>query len=236
MSGVYTAVHAERGTRSDRAYDELKRVLLAGDLPLNVRLGEEKLAASIGVSRTPVREALLRLHVEGLVRRGNDGGYEPIAPDVTVIRHLYEVRSGLEVQALRRPRMLGTIHDHAILEELRDDWRTFSEEAQEEADPAFVLLDETFHVTLAEAAGNPSIVEFLRQVNDRIRVVRMQDFLSEDRIRQTIGEHVQIVESVLAGRIDTAEGQFLAHLERSAAVVEERVARAIARMVTGLDR
>jgi DNA-binding GntR family transcriptional regulator len=232
---VYTAVHADRGSRRDRAYEELKRVLLAGDLPLNVRLGEEKLAASIGVSRTPVREALLRLHVEGLVRRGGDGGYEPIAPDVTVIRHLYEVRCGLEVQALRRPGMVGTSHDLGALEELRDDWRAFSADPQEEPDPAFVLLDETFHVTLAEAAGNPSIPEILRQVNDRIRVVRMHDFLSEDRIHETIVEHIEIVDAVLAGDIDGAEARFLAHLDRSAAVVEDRVARAIARMV-GVDR
>ncbi len=225
-----------KGLRSDRAYDELKRLLLAGDLPLNVRMGEEKLAVSIGVSRTPVREALLRLHAEGLVRRGVDGGYEPIAPDVTVVRHLYEVRCALEVQALRRPRRAGTVHDLAVLEELRDDWRAFADDTHDEADPSFVLLDETFHVTLADAAGNPAITEMLRQVNDRIRVVRMQDFLAEGRIRQTITEHLQIVEAVLVDDIPTAEVRFVAHLDRSVAVVEDRVNRAIARMVTGADR
>jgi len=233
---MYTAAHADRGLRSDRAYEELKRLLLAGDLPINVRLGEEKLAASIGVSRTPVREALLRLHVEGLVRRGSDGGYEPVAPDVTVIRHLYEVRCGLEVQALRRPERCGTVHDAALLEELADDWQTFGDEAQDEADPSFVLLDETFHLTLAEAAGNPSLTDVLRQVNDRIRVVRTQDFMTEGRIRQTIEEHLAIVEAVLAGDITAAEARFLAHLDRSVAVVEERVNRALARMITGAGR
>lgn len=233
---MYTGSHADRGLRSDRAYDDLKRLLLAGDLPLNVRLGEEKLASAIGVSRTPVREALLRLHAEGLVRRGSDGGYEPIAPDVTVIRHLYELRCGLEVQALRRPERTGTVHDVALLEELREDWHAFSTEVQEDADPSFVLLDETFHVTLVDAAGNPAITDMLRQVNDRIRVVRMQDFLTEGRICQTIDEHLRIVEAVLLGDLATAETRFLAHLDRSVAVVQERVNRAIARMVTGAER
>jgi DNA-binding GntR family transcriptional regulator len=95
-----------------------------------------------------------------------------------------------------------------------------------------VLLDETFHVTLADAAGNPSLTDVLRQVNDRIRVVRMQDFLTEGRIEQTIAEHLAIVEAVLAGDIAAAE----AHLDGSVAVVEERVHRAIARMVSGGDR
>jgi DNA-binding GntR family transcriptional regulator len=230
---VYTTPHASRALRSDVAYDELKRQLLAGDFPLNVRLGEERLAVALGVSRTPIREALLRLHAEGLVRRGGDGGYEPIAPDVRSIRHLYEVRATLELQALRRPERSGAVHDREVVDELRDDWCAFREEIADEPDPAFVLLDETFHVTLAEAAGNPVVADLLRQVNERIRIVRSQDFMTGARIRQTIDEHIAITEAVLAGDIDGACARFVAHLDRSVSVVEDRVNRAIARMITG---
>lgn len=230
---MYTGVYAGKGLRSDVAYDELKRQLLAGDFPLNVRLGEERLAVSVGVSRTPIREALLRLHAEGLVRRGADGGYEPIAPDVTVVRDLYEVRAGLELQALRRPERMGATHDRDLLEELRADWGAFGEEDTQEPDPSFVMLDEAFHVTLAEAAGNPALADLLRQVNERIRIVRSQDFMTSQRIRQTIDEHLGIVDAVLAGEIADACGRFVAHLDRSVSVVEERVNRAIARMIRG---
>lgn len=230
---MYTGPHATRALRSDVAYDQLKRQLLAGDFPLNVRLGEERLAVSLGVSRTPIREALLRLHAEGLVRRGGDGGYEPIAPDVRSIRHLYEVRAALELQALRRPERCGAAHDEAMLDELRDDWCAFREETPDEPDPSFVLLDETFHVTLAEAAGNPVVADLLRQVNERIRIVRSQDFMTGARIRQTIDEHIAITEAVLAADIDGACARFVAHLDRSVSVVEDRVNQAIARMITG---
>jgi DNA-binding GntR family transcriptional regulator len=232
---VYTGPHATRALRSDVAYDELKRQLLAGDFLLNVRLGEERLAVALGVSRTPIREALLRLHAEGLVRRGGDGGYEPIAPDVASIRHLYEVRATLELQALRRPERVGARHDRALVDELRDDWCAFREEEAEDADPSFVLLDETFHVTLAEAAGNPVVADLLRQINERIRIVRSQDFMTGASIRQTIDEHIAITEAVLAGDIDGACARFVAHLDRSVSVVEDRVNRAIARMITGGD-
>lgn len=230
---MYTAPHAARALRSDLAYEELKRQLLAGDFALNVRLGEERLAVSLAVSRTPIREALLRLHAEGLVRRGTDGGYEPIAPDVRSIRNLYEVRAGLELQALRRPERFGSTHDRAMVEELREDWRSFREETIEEADPSFVLLDETFHVTLAEAAGNPVVADLLRQVNERIRIVRSQDFMAVSRICQTIDEHIAIADAVLAGDTDGACARFVAHLDRSVSVVEDRVNRAIARMING---
>lgn len=213
------------------AYADLKRRLLAGEFALNVRLAEERLAHQLEVSRTPVREALLRLLGEGLVCRSADGGYEPVAPDVVVVHHLYEVRRGLELQALQRPARLGGRHDPGALAELHDEWSAAASETHE-ASPAFVLLDESFHVRLADAAGNPPLVDMLRQVNERIRIVRMQDFLAADRIATTIEEHVGIVEAVIEGDITEAEARFSNHLDRSVAVVEQRVTVALARMAT----
>jgi DNA-binding GntR family transcriptional regulator len=220
-------------SRGDHAYRVLKTKLLMGELPLNSRLGEEKLAGLVGVSRTPVREALKRLEVEGLVAPHPDGGYQPIVPDVTVMRHLYEVRAGLELQALQRPARMGTRHDPAILEPLRDQWRALATADLPPPDPNFVLLDESFHIALATAAANEVAVDMLRQINERIRLVRMHDFLVQQRIEATISEHLNLVELVLAGDIVNAEAAFSQHLGDSMAVVEERVRVAIVRMLTG---
>ncbi|MBI2705905.1 MAG: GntR family transcriptional regulator [Actinobacteria bacterium] len=228
------AAPAPPGLRSEQAYAELKTRLLVGEFPLHRRLVEEKLAGLVGVSRTPVREALARLHAEGLIARAADGGFTPTVPDVTLVQDLYEVRAGLELQALRRPATLGQKHDIEQLEALRDEWRTMSGDSEAgEADPGFVLLDESFHVTLAESAGNPALAEVLQQVNERIRVVRMQDFMSPERIERTVDEHLSIVDAVLAGRLVEAESQFTSHLDTSRAVVERRVSRAISRMARG---
>ncbi|MET0578609.1 MAG: GntR family transcriptional regulator [Ilumatobacteraceae bacterium] len=220
------------GGQGDRAYRVLKTRLLVGEFPPNVRLGEERLASMLEVSRTPIREAFKRLESEGLVGCHPDGGYQPIVPDVTVMRHLYEVRAGLELEALQRPARLGTRHDPAVLEPLRDQWRALAAEPTPEPDPNFVLLDESFHVGLATSAGNDVAVGFLRQVNERIRLVRMHDFLSQARIETTISEHLNIVERVLADDAIGAEAAFTQHLGDSMAVVEERVRGAIVRMLT----
>ena len=190
---MYTTQHPERNTpsRAQLAYADLKNRLLLGEFPLNVRLGEERLAALVGVSRTPIREALSRLEVEGLVVRAPDGGFLPVVPDVTGMRQLYEVRVGLELQALRRPLRHGTTHDIERLEALRDEWVELTHE-EPEAEPGFVLLDESFHLTLAATAGNPMLVDILRQINERIRIVRMQDFLVTERVGRTIREHVAL--------------------------------------------
>jgi DNA-binding GntR family transcriptional regulator len=221
-----------RGQRGDRAYAELKRRLLLGEFPLRVRLGEERLAALLGVSRTPVRQALLRLDAERLVERHPDGGFTPAAPDLTVIRQLYEVRRALELAALRRPTEAGDRHDVAVLEPLRDDWRALRG-AQPDPDPGFVLSDESFHVRLAQAAGNGALVDLLQVVNERIRSVRMHDFLTEERVQLTIVQHLSIVEAVLADDLDLALRRFEAHLGESMTVVEDRATRALARMLHG---
>lgn len=228
-----TALYTGRNGLRSHAYDELKTRLLVGDFGLNVRLGEERLAALLGVSRTPVREALLRLDAEGLVGPHPEGGYCPVAPDVAVVRDLYEVRVGLELQALRRPAVMpGRPHDVAVLEPLRDEWRALSADLPE-PDPGFVSLDEGFHVRLAEAAGNRSLAGMLRTVNERIRVVRMHDFLTPDRIRRTVDQHLDIVEAVLVGDLLLAEARFQTHLDESIAVVEQRTTQALARMASG---
>lgn len=71
-----------------------------------------------------------------------------------------------------------------------------------------------------------------RIVNERIRTVRMHDFLTGERIDRTINQHLGIVEAVLAGDLNTGEHRFTTHLGESIAVVEERAARAVARMVS----
>lgn len=229
--GLYTT---ERGQAGERAYIELKRRLLTGEFPLRLRLGEERLAALLEVSRTPVRQALARLHAERLVERMPDGGYVPAAPNLLEVRQLYEVRRALELAALGRPAELGTRHDASVIEPLRDDWRALRRDTPE-PDPGFVLQDESFHLRLAEAAGNRELTALLAVVNERIRAVRMHDFLTGERIDRTITQHLGIAEAVLAGDLDTAHTRFTKHLGESIAVVEERATRALARMMMAAD-
>ena len=226
---MYTEAHTDEPSRGERAFLELKSRLLAGEFPLGGRLGEERIAGLLGVSRTPVREALLRLHAEGLVARHPEGGFAPIVPDVNAIRACYEVRVALEVQALRRPAGLGTLHDRDHVELLLDHWYRLAA-AHPTAGTDFVIVDESFHLALAASAGNAVLVEMLRTVNERIRLVRMQDFTTDDRIEDTVRQHIGIAEAVLAGRIDTAVDRFGDHLAESLAVVEQRTLQAISLM------
>jgi DNA-binding GntR family transcriptional regulator len=236
---VYTEAHTDlaaggppRVSRAEEAYAEIKRRLLLGEHRLGSRLGEERLGAELGISRTPIREALFRLHSEGLIDRHPDGGYRPRAPIVSGIRELYEVRRGLELMAVMRPLAHGSAYDIAMLEHIRDEWTILAEDLPE-PDPGFVIADEAFHLGIAEASGNLALVELLDHVNQRIRVVRMQDFMARDRIAATVEQHLHIVTALIAGDLDEAASGLGDHLDESMAVVETLAARALARM---LDR
>jgi len=200
-----------------------------GEFGLQSRLVEERLAGALGVSRTPVREALVRLLADGLVVR-HDGGYYVALPDLSRLRNLYELRILLELRGVERAVESGVVRlDAAILEPLRDQWRAMSVD-KPDPNPEFVLVDEDFHLTLLRSSGNTALTETLESVNARIRPVRMYDFLTEDRIERTVAEHLNIVELVLAGDLAEALASLRQHVGISMEVVERRAARAITQM------
>ncbi|MFN8053012.1 MAG: GntR family transcriptional regulator [Acidimicrobiales bacterium] len=226
---MYTGMHPAPSQR-ERVYGQIKARLLAGDFAFDARLGEVPLAKELEASRTPVREALLRLWSEGLVERHPDGGFRPVLPDATIIHDLYDVRVALEQYALTRPLRDGIPHDRDQLEQIHAEWSALAGD-DHVADPEFVLLDESFHLGLAEASGNPALVEMLQGVNERIRIVRIQDFLTVERIVVTIDEHLGIVSALLDGTLDVAVDRFSVHLAESLAVVDERSTQACLRMM-----
>lgn len=230
---LHTAgLHTARGARLEHAYAALKGDLLAGEFSLGRRLAEERLSQRYGVSRTPVREALARLHVERLIERHPDGGFTPTPPDLHTARHLYEVRFALEREALARPARLGERHDPRRLEDLRAEWASLRvPEPGDPGDPTFVLLDEDFHVRLAATAGNPELVALLVHVNDRIRPIRVHDFVTTARIVSTIEQHLGVVEALLHGDTAATVVAIDAHFAESLAEVETRAAQALARML-----
>ena len=113
---------------------------------------------------------------------------------------------------------------------MRDTWRSLRTDPPP-PDPSFVDRDEDFHLTLSRSAGNAVCAEMLATINARIRPVRMYDFLTADRIDQTITQHLAVLEAVLAGRPDRAADVLQRHIGASLEVVHERAARAITHML-----
>jgi len=232
--------HRSPSSQADRVHAVLRRELLAGTISPALRLTEEGVAARFATSRTPVRDALRRLESEGhLVREPAGGALTPRIPRASTMHEIYEVRVALEDLVVRRAAGHGAGVDLAGLRELRDEWAELRQswpqlEAQFEL-PEFVHADEGFHEALARLAGNATAGRHLRDVNERIRLLRIHDFTTSDRIETTIAEHLAIAQAVVAGEVEPAAARMREHVQASAGVVAQRVGAALARMFDAQD-
>ena len=161
--------------------------------------------------------------------RAATGGLRPNVPNVRSMSQVYDVRLAIEELCVRRAASAG---DRPLLEQLQAAWLTLRAEGPTAGmeGPGFVHADETFHGRVAEASGNQLAMRILGEINDRIRLIRIHDFTTNDRVEATIAEHLEIVESILAGDPDAAASFMRAHVQRSALVVRERVGASLARM------
>jgi DNA-binding GntR family transcriptional regulator len=213
-------------SRSEQTYRQLRALLMDGAIAPTERLAEEALAARFEVSRTPVREALTRLQVDGLVER-RDGGLYLHVPSFDSLAGLYELRITLELRGIQRVMDDRSLkHSTETLGGELANWYEFRVEPPA-PDAGFVARDEGFHAALLRSSGNDSLVEALEAVNRRIRPVRMYDYLTEDRLEATISEHIHIGELVLDDDLGAALTALKEHVEESRDVVMERVSYAL---------
>lgn len=222
-------------SRREEVYERLRHEVMSGHFAPWTRLAEERMARRLGVSRTPVREALARLEVEGLVER-RDGSFTVAVPNLAELRDLYELRVTLELRGVSRAIEDPTVkHDRTILETELGRWYGFRE-SPPDPDPHFVVEDEKFHAALSAASGNPALTDALVSVNQKIRRVRMYDFLTVDRIRDTIDEHIEIMESVRDGELEQGYRALHTHVGESLEVVMRRAQEALTQMTLHTGR
>lgn len=194
----------------EKVYLRIRDMAIDYDFKPGERLNEVALSKELGVSRTPLREALNRLSIEGLLRFTPGKGFFCRDLEVQEIFELYELRKSLEVAALRLSIQRAT--DAQIQETL-----TFLEatgpEAGERSVAELVTLDEAFHERLMAMAGNAEMLRVLKNVNARIRFVRWIDMGRGDRPASQ-REHHLLLEALLAR--DEAGG---------VAILEQHIAR-----------
>jgi DNA-binding GntR family transcriptional regulator len=181
------------------------------------RFSENEIAARLGVSRTPVRQALYRLEHEGYIVVESKSGWTVRAFDFHAFEELYDVRLVLELAAVRR---LCELDPMPSLAELKDVWLVPPEDRLTDV-REIGRADEAFHATVVAAAGNAELARMHRDVAERIRVVRRLEFGVAERIRQTYAEHAQILRAVLRRKSEQAQMLLKAHVEVAKAEVRK---------------
>jgi DNA-binding GntR family transcriptional regulator len=197
---------------ADQAYRSLKeRIFDFGFMPGD-RLSESELAEALGLSRTPLRQALQRLQHEGFVESQPKVGW--MIPPLRFERldALYDFRILLECFAARVICLMeGPRPGLASLSKV---WRVKPGERLKDARQVG-MLDESFHHQIVALAGNPEIEKTHREITEKIRIVRRLDFTKEHRIDATYTEHGLIVKALEARRSEETQRLLSAHIEQS---------------------
>jgi DNA-binding GntR family transcriptional regulator len=207
-------------TRADEVYAQLKHDISEFKLVPGDRFTENEISERLGVSRTPVRQALFRLQQEGFVEVLFRSGWRVLPFDFEQFEQFYDLRMILETTAVHRLCETDRHVDRGMLDALAGIWLVPA--AQRSSDTVQVgLWDEDFHCALVAAAGNAEMARVHRDVTDRIRIIRRLDFTKQPRIDATYDEHAKILKAVRANRGDQAAMLLRAHIETSQAEVRK---------------
>ena len=199
------------GQRADHAYERIKGDIFEFRLLPGDRFVEPEIALRLGVSRTPVREALLRLAREGYVTVAPRSGWQVRPFEFKTFDDLYDVRVILETAAIRK---LCEMTPQPVLASLRDVW--LGPRAQWLTDSRLMAdLDEAFHAALVAATGNAELARLHGEISERIRIIRRLDFRKPERIKVTYREHAQILRHVLRRQVDSASLLLRSHVAAS---------------------
>lgn len=201
-------------SRADEVYEQLKRDVSEFKLVPGDRFTETEISERLGVSRTPVRQALFRMQQEGFVEVLFRSGWRVLPFDFNQFEELYDLRMVLETTAARRL-CDGAAHiNQGMLDGLAAIWLARQDLRSSDMEQV-AKWDEAFHCSLLAAAGNAEMARVHRDVTDRIRVIRRLDFTKQPRIDATYEEHAKILKAIQRKRGDEAAMLLRAHIETS---------------------
>ncbi len=218
MSDLPSLLPAARANLAEQVYAALKGEIHDFQLVAGDRFSEAELGHRLGVSRTPVREALFRLRNEGFLDVEPKLGWFVKPIDFAMLEQLYDLRVVLEHASVLR--LCARTEDPPELGALKDIWQVPASEWL--SDPRQVgTNDEQFHATLVRAAGNAELARVHWDVTERIRIIRHLDFTRPDRIEATYVEHAKILRAVIHRKPEQAQMLLKAHIEQSKAEVRK---------------
>ena len=207
----------KRLTMPERAYRELKRLLLDNDLRPGALLLEQEVATLLGMSRTPARAAMIRLADEGFLEIRPRHGMRVLPVSAADMREIYEILNGLESEAAELVARKGLTD--AQLDLLRQAVRDMDQALAKDELRAWANADEQFHRTLVDACGNKRLQALIFQYWDQAHRARMATLQLRPKPTSSNEDHMALVDAIAARDPERARTIHREHRVRNGAVL-----------------
>lgn len=207
----------ERDNNTLRAYREMRRRVLEGEMPPGRQYLEQELAQMLGMSRTPVREALIRLADERLVEVRPRHGVRVLPLSIEDIGEIYELLATLEALAAHRLATSGATAEQLSVLTAADDRMTAAVGAGDRTN--WFAADRTFHSTIVMVSGSARLQETVQGLYAQSNWARLQTIPRYTITPQSCDDHAAIIAAIAAGDARSARVHMYEHRLRGGAVL-----------------
>jgi DNA-binding GntR family transcriptional regulator len=201
-------INRNRQRLADIVYDQLLEAIQSGDISSDDRLVQEKLAEELQISRTPVREALLRLEQDGILVSSPRGGFLIHRMNDEEVKELYQARAAVESQAVR---ILATENDADKTRELR----VTIEREEDISSPsvrAYFEANRNIHRRFVELSENRYLIEMFDNIWNRGVSYNLFSAIEKVDLSKSLGDHVRLVEAIETGNPTIATDAMVEHI------------------------
>jgi GntR family transcriptional regulator, rspAB operon transcriptional repressor len=202
----------DSSTIRKKVYAYVREQIMSGLIAPNQRLIETKIAQEIGTSRTPVREALHNLEIEGLIHSIPRIGYQVKEISAQEVEEICEIRSIIEGLAARWAMEKASAR---AVKELKKNIALTEAQVSKGAVRSFIDLDAQFHEIIARCSGSTRLLEMSQTLRGHMLRYRVQSIFSEDTVLQALKGHQKILQAIEKGDPKGVTQAVQVHLEES---------------------
>ncbi|MEM7060946.1 MAG: GntR family transcriptional regulator [Pseudomonadota bacterium] len=203
------SIKTERRRLADEVYNQLMDAILGGEIGPDDRLVQERLAAELEISRTPVREALLRLEQDGVLVNSPRGGFVLYRMSEGEIRELYQARAAIESQAAR---ILAGQNDPSKNSELRATVGR-EEDISTPSIRAYFDANRNIHRQFLTMVNNRFLLEMFDNIWNRGTAFRLFAAIEKVDLSKSLGDHMALVDAIESGNAGVAQEAFIDHIQ-----------------------
>lgn len=204
----------------DVVFNTLRNAILTGELSPGERLMEIKLADKLGVSRTPIREAIRKLELEGLVVNTPRKGAEVANISAADLRDVLEVRKSLEILAINLACQKMT---QESLDELYENIQEFKRSIDSKGATDIAYTDVSFHDIIYKSTGNNRLIQILNNIREQMYRYRLEYIKDRESWKTLVDEHMAIYEAIKNRDSEAAVRAILTHIDNQEKTICEKM-------------